>query len=162
MFTQKLAKCERIVNENKYMRKRNPTKEFGLLIDNAIDDAGLDKETVAAETGIHFTTLYRIISGELGIDKARAPALVRAINKLAREEIIDEREAMKKAGFEIDSGNCRTIQIGDGVCVVISPADKFSTNQLNEIARDLQLTFEVARRRISAPAKNAFGTGKGT
>lgn len=78
----------------KNVENLNKNNGFGLLIDKAIDEAGLKKKAVALKAGIHPGSLSRIISGEIGVARDTAISLVRATNRLANRELVNEVEAL--------------------------------------------------------------------
>lgn len=127
--------------------------EFGLLIDDAIDRAGLKKKNVADEAGIHPTSLSRIISGEIGAARPTAIALVDAINKLANREVLNPN-AIEKAGHS--SGEAfasETINLGEDVRVQLLNAKNMTEEDKAEYARDFMTAYEIAKRRIEEKKK---------
>jgi predicted transcriptional regulator len=80
--------------------------KFGKLVESALLDANLTQEQVAAEAGMHRTTLYRTIKGR-GVSKSKVLAVIRATNRAAMSQVIDESTALKAAGFEANGRAAR-------------------------------------------------------
>lgn len=76
-------------------------QSFGSIVDHAIEVTGLKKKSVAKEAGIHATSLSRIIAGE-GVARDTAIAVIRAINRMAGREVVNEVEGLKTAGYAIE------------------------------------------------------------
>lgn len=95
---------------NKVKNSEEKTNEFGVLVDDSIDDAGLKKKNVADEAGIHPTSLSRILKGA-GVERDTASGIVRAINKLANREVVDESYALGLLGFRADEEDLELIEL---------------------------------------------------
>ncbi len=127
--------------------KTRAKSNYGTFINQRIKAAKIKKYDVVALTGMHATTLSRIISGETGVSKPNALGIARAVNQLARHEVISEREALSNAGFGSDAGESRRFAIGDGFDVVVD-GDNFTRDELAEIMENLRLALEISLARI--------------
>ena len=95
---------------NTVKKRLETTEQFGVLIDFAIDEAGLKKKNVADVAGIHPTSLSRIIRGA-GVERDTASGIVRAINKLANREVLDESLALRKLNYLADNEDLELIEL---------------------------------------------------
>jgi DNA-binding phage protein len=105
--------------------KKKENVNFGALITASIEIAKIKQVDVIAESGISRSTYYRAIGAGGKASKPHVVALVRAINKLARKAVIDENEALRRAGFDAALQNPMTIQIDTGVQLIVEKS-KFS------------------------------------
>ncbi len=137
------------------MIKREPSKDFVNLVNDATKHAKVRKSKIAVEIGMHQSTLTRIFRGELGVNKPTATAIVKAINRLAGHTVIDETEALQIAGFQREEKEFLVFNLGDGAQLQLE--DKFSDLEQKEIVEILQIGFEIAVGKIELA-----GTKKGT
>lgn len=70
-------------------------ENFGQKLKNAIEENHLKKASVARAAGIDASTLYRTISGEVGLSKGKQLSLIHAVNKLAGKTVFGESEDLE-------------------------------------------------------------------
>ena len=125
--------------------KIKKNEDFGALITASIETAKIKKSNVIKESGISRSSFYRAISANGKASKPNVVALVRAINKLARRNVIDENEALEQAGFDAGLQNPMTIQIDTSVQLIVEKS-KFSKKQLSSLTKNLRSAYEMSLR----------------
>jgi hypothetical protein len=113
---------------------------FSELIENAIKSAKLKKAAVTAELGLHQTSFARSLKGQ--VSKSNAILFIRAVNKLAKRQIINETEGLKIAGYESEPDSIEFLELGPGVTVTIQKG-MYSPAQCANLKENLALTLEV-------------------
>lgn len=76
-------------------------QSFAPMFAAAIDETGITKDAIANEMGVHVASLYRLLSSSAP-SKRNVRNAVRAINKLAMYTVVDEAQALRAAGYEVE------------------------------------------------------------
>ena len=124
--------------------KNKENADFGAFITASIETAKIKKVDVIAESGISRSSFYRAVSAG-DVSKPNVVAIVRAINKLAKKDVIDENEALTQAGFDAELQNPMTIQIDTGVQLIVDKS-KFSKKQLSSLTENLRSAYGMSLR----------------
>lgn len=125
--------------------KKKENAGLGALLNASIETAEIKKGDVIAESGISRSSFYRALSENGKASKPHVVALVRAINKLAKKGIINEKEALEQAGFDAGLQNPVTIQIDMGVQLIVEKS-KFSKKHLSNLTQSLRSAYGMSLR----------------
>lgn len=150
-----------VLTSNVKSVQQNTKNAFGKWLDIIIDSSGLKKKIIAKKAGIHPGSLSRILSGEIGVAKETARALINAVNELAGREIADMETGLRLA-VGLESEHQTEVQIiaerlAGGV--MASGFDDLEDADLREaFFEDMQSIAEsMLRRRLQEQEKRKKG-----
>lgn len=74
----------------------------------ALEETGITKEAVANEMGVHIASVYRYLGANTP-KKPNITTMVRALNRLAMYEVINESDALRVAGYQAEQDTAPTV-----------------------------------------------------
>lgn len=121
----------------KNVSKIKQSKEFGAVINAAIEEVGLKKKDVAEKAGIDLVSLSRIINNVHGAAYDTAVNIIDAINNLANRTVLDKEKTLNSHGYS-QTDPKDTFQIGTGLRINFT-GSIFNEEQKREILRIFRL-----------------------